>query len=111
MKSIGKNLGDIDKAFNYIFKELLSIEVLKKVIDEYKGIPEPRYSTKKELLKHITSYIRKNYPKENVNSKFVEFVMKSIDSSSLQKMLDEPSEEADLKPIIKNSLRERGFTP
>jgi len=36
LKVISKSFGDVDKAFNYVFKELLSIPVLKEVIDEHR---------------------------------------------------------------------------
>lgn len=112
MKVISKSFGDVDKAFNYVFKELLSIPVLKEVIDEHRGIPRPDSSAKDDLLKHIMSYIKRNFPKEALYSKFTELVIESIDDHSLQKVLDEPDIEADLKPIMKKAIKEQlGFTP
>lgn len=111
LKSVGKNFGDVNETFNYIFKELFSVPILKKVIDEYRGIPRPKSSAKDDLLKHITGYIKKNFPKENLYSKFIEFVVKSVDSRSLRKVLDEPNSEADLKPIMKEALKQLGYTP
>jgi len=76
------------------------------------GIPRPDSSAKDDLLKHIMSYIKRNFPKEALYSKFTELVIESIDDHSLQKVLDEPDIEADLKPIMKKAIKEQlGFTP
>nr|MDO8100250.1 hypothetical protein [Candidatus Njordarchaeota archaeon] len=111
---IGVDLRDINGAYEFVFKELCPVQILKNIIREHKGIPKPDSLTRDDLYDHITRYIRRNYPRDNFSVRFTELVLESHKKESrdeLLRTLGEPEAEANLKPRMKKTLEELGYTP
>ncbi len=111
---IGEDLHDVDGSYEFIFKELCPVQILKNIIREHKGIPRPDSLTRDDLYDHITRYIKRNYPRDNFFVRFTEFVLESHKKEApdeLQRTLGEPEAEANRKPRMKRTLEELGYTP
>jgi hypothetical protein len=96
---IGKLL-QIDKAYTYILNDVIPLHSIREIIDNQR-IPEPKTSAKNDLIKSITSYIKRNFSAREFYPKLVEYMYEVADP----RVLAEPDLESELKPMMKKVLQ------